>query len=229
MCARSPILRALPPVLTAMLGLGCVSWPQLLAAFQGTPSHLEARGPGTLFGSVECAAVDALIYAYFQAEVARDGRMRGGTIYATDAGYSYDEVAAGRGLLPRRVEYALGPRDVARFHFYPRTGKHDLDRKSEVASTADRRSVRFGDPLHRPLYILHPSLVIREYRGEDPKPVEVANLRRPAEPQRIASSLPTRVPGFCRREEPAYGRSILRSPAALAALRPIGPRSAPAP
>src|SRR5262245_26875760 len=189
MCVRSPILRGLPPVLTAVLGLGCAPWPQLLAAFQGTPSHLEARGPGTVFGSVECAAVDALIYAYLQAEAARDGRMRGGTIYETAAGYSYDEIAVPRGpLLPRRIEYALEPRDVARFHLYPRSGKHDLDRRSELASPADRHSVRFGDPLHRPLYILHPSLVIREYRGEDPEPVEVASLRRSSQPQRLAST-----------------------------------------
>jgi hypothetical protein len=34
------------------------------------------------------------------------------------------------------------------------------------------------DPLHRPLYILHPSLAIREYSGEDNETREVANLRR---------------------------------------------------
>src|SRR5262245_14142253 len=164
---RLLVLGDLALALTALLGLGCASAPQLLAGFEATPSHLEAQGPGTRFGSIECAAVDALIYAYLQAEAANDGRMRGGTIYATSAGYSYDEVAVGGGLLRRRISYPLGPRDVARFHYYPRAGKHDLDRRSELASEADRRSVRFGDPLHRPLYILHPSLEIRAYRGVD--------------------------------------------------------------
>jgi hypothetical protein len=42
----------------------------------------------------------------------------------------------------------------------------------------DRRSVSFIDPLHRPLYILHPSLTIRAYRGEDSRRVEVTNLHR---------------------------------------------------
>jgi hypothetical protein len=37
------------------------------------------------------------------------------------------------------------------------------------------------DPLHRPLFILHPSLVIREYRGrgDEAVAVAVADLRRP--------------------------------------------------
>jgi hypothetical protein len=188
-----PILRGLPPTLTALLGLGCASWPQLLATLQRTPSHLEARGPGTLFGSIECAAVDALIYAYLQTQTSRDDRMRGGTIYKAGGGYSYGEIVVAGPLLPDRISYALKPRDVARFHVYARAGGHHAKLTSERPTRSDRRSVRFGDPLHRPLYILHPSLVIREYRGEDPKPVEVASLRRPLEPQRIASALPTRV------------------------------------
>ncbi|MBW2541762.1 MAG: hypothetical protein JRF15_06695 [Deltaproteobacteria bacterium] len=36
-----------------------------------------------------------------------------------------------------------------------------------------------ADPLHRPLFILHPSLVIREYRGEDAEVLNVADLRHP--------------------------------------------------
>jgi hypothetical protein len=33
------------------------------------------------------------------------------------------------------------------------------------------------DPVHRPLYILHPSLAIRMYRGKGHELAEVANLR----------------------------------------------------
>jgi hypothetical protein len=36
------------------------------------------------------------------------------------------------------------------------------------------------DPLHRSLYVLHPSLTIRAYRGIESKAVEVASLRSPA-------------------------------------------------
>jgi hypothetical protein len=53
------------------------------------------------------------------------------------------------------------------------------NRANERLSRVDRRSVSFIDPLHRPLYILHPSLTIRAYRGEDSQRVEVTNLSRP--------------------------------------------------
>jgi hypothetical protein len=39
--------------------------------------------------------------------------------------------------------------------------------------------VTVTDPLHRPLFILHPSLVIREYRGRDDEALAVADLRHP--------------------------------------------------
>jgi hypothetical protein len=38
--------------------------------------------------------------------------------------------------------------------------------------------VTVEDPLHRPLYVLHPSLTIREYRGERLALTDVADLRR---------------------------------------------------
>jgi hypothetical protein len=52
------------------------------------------------------------------------------------------------------------------------------NRANEWASRVDRRSVSAIDPLHRPLYILHPSLAIRAYRGEGAQRAEVANLRK---------------------------------------------------
>jgi hypothetical protein len=61
---------------------------------------------------------------------------------------------------------------------YPRvTIKNQRASRSERVSRADRRSVNFTDPLHRPLFILHPSLKIREYRGGKYETVEVADLR----------------------------------------------------
>lgn len=171
-------------VVPSLLCLGCAAVPQLLSAFQATPTHLEARGPGALFTSIDAAAVDALTYAYLQAQTARDGRMRGGTIYTAGGGYSYDEVAVAGPLAPHRISYALEPRDVARFHVYARVGGHDL--LSERPTRSDRRSVRFVDPLHRPLYILHPSLVIRVFGGGDGELVDVADLRHPAQGLLIA-------------------------------------------
>ena len=178
--------------LTAWLGLGCAQVPPPRAAFQNAPPHLEAQGPGTVFGGVECAVVDALIYAYRQAQTTRDGRMRGGTIYTTNEGYRYDEIVVGG---RNRVSYSLKPQDVARFHVYAPV--RNVNGIPERLTRADRRSVRFVDPLHRPLYVLHPSLAIRAYRGEDLEIVQVANLRRPARPQRVAAAVPARAHGSC--------------------------------
>ena len=146
---------------------------------------LEVRGPGAVFASIEAAAVDALTYAYLQAEAAHDTElMRGGTIHATRGGYSYGEIRVARPLRANKIDLTLGPQDVARFHIYPRGG-YDANRINERPSRADRRSVDVIDPVHRPLYILHPSLAIRVYRGKGHELAEVANLRRPR-PSRAA-------------------------------------------
>ena len=80
----------------------------------------------------------------------------------------------------RRIEYAFAPQDVARFHFYPAHADHDVNRISERLSAKDWRSVSVIDPLHRSLYVLHPSLAIRAYRGAESVVEEVASLRGPA-------------------------------------------------
>jgi hypothetical protein len=168
--------------LTALLGLGCASpYSPLtrLAAFETPSLRLEAQGPGTLFPSVESAAVDALTYSYLQALDERGAeRLRAGTIYRVGTDYRYDEVHRASVLQRHRISYTLKPRDVARFHSYPRDRDFFTNRANERPSQVDRRSVSVVDPLHRPLYILHPSLAIREYSGEDNETREVANLRR---------------------------------------------------
>ena len=141
---------------------------------------LRARGPGALFASIEAAAVDALTYAHLQALEARDtARIRGGTIYVVDGRYSYGQIQLGNPLTPHRLSYRFGPQEVARFHAYPVYPNPLTNRANERPSRADRRSVGFVDPLHRPLYVLHPSLAIRVYRGEGFERAEVANLRHP--------------------------------------------------
>jgi len=156
---------------------GCAPMASFLKGLENKP--LEAWGPGTVFPSVEAAAVDALIYAYLQAIDARDvQRMRTGTIYSVDGGYSYDEIHTAPELLTYRTAYSLKQRDVARFHVYPITGSSEVNHSNERPSQTDRRSIR-EDPLHRPLFILHPSLVIREYRGNGERAIMVADLRRP--------------------------------------------------
>jgi hypothetical protein len=106
--------------------------------------------------------------------------MRAGTIERSGAGYTYREIHVAKPLAQRRIEYLFAPQDVARFHFYPRHTDRDVNRVSERLSPKDWRSVRVIDPLHRPLYVLHPSLAIRAYGDADSKIVEVASLRGPA-------------------------------------------------
>jgi hypothetical protein len=144
-------------------------------------SGLTAQGPGTVFPSIEAAAVDALTYAYLSAKADRNReRARGGSIYATRGGYSYDEIRVARRLAPHRVTYTLEPGDVARFVTYPQDRDRRVNWRNEKPSHLERRGVTSQDPLHRPVYILHPSLVIREYRGEDQELTDVADLRRPS-------------------------------------------------
>ncbi len=153
--------------------------PAAEAGLSGGMQPLHARGPGALFTSVEAAAVDALTYAHLQARKARDtARIRGGTIYPIGGRYSYGEIQLGNPLTPHRISYRFGPHEVARFHAYPVYRDTRANRANERISRVDRRSVSAIDPLHRPLYVLHPSLAIRAYRGEGSQRAEVANLRQ---------------------------------------------------
>ena len=158
---------------------GCAPMTRLVTALDTQP-QLEIWGPGTVFPSIEAAVVDALTYTYLQASSANDtDRMRAGTIYRAGEGYSYGEIHAAKNLFTHRVAYPLKQQDVARFHMYPLATDRDVRYNNERATQSDRRSVAVKDPLHRPLFILHPSLVIREYRGRDEEVVAVADLRRP--------------------------------------------------
>ena len=176
-------------LVAALATSGCAPMTQLLAALDTKP-QLEAWGPETVFPSIETAAVDALIYTYLQARNAHDTeRMRAGTIYSVETGYSYGEIHVASNLLEHRIAYPLKPQVVARFHMYPFARDIEVNSGNERASQTDRRSVAVMDPLHRPLFILHPSLVIREYRGRDDKVVAVADLRRPKRVILIAGEL----------------------------------------
>ena len=180
---RNPSIPIL--ALTALLALGCAQLPTLssdfVAAFKTTPLELEARGPGSVFDSIEAAAVDALTFCYLQARESGDKElMRAGTIEPSGAGYTYHEIHLAKPMTQRRIEYVLAPQDVARFHVYPPHTDHDVNRLNERLSSTDWRYVSVIDPLHRSLYVLHPSLAIRAYRGIDRDVVEVASLRGPS-------------------------------------------------
>jgi hypothetical protein len=165
-------------LIVALAISGCAPMRSFLTE-RDTKPQLEAGGPGTVFPSVEAAAVDALIYTYLQAIHAHDAqRMRAGTIYSVSGGYSYGEIHTASNLLEYGIAYPLKQRDAARFHMYPITTNYDVNRHNERISEADRRSITL-DSRHRPLFILHPSLVVRDYRGSREPVVTVADLRRP--------------------------------------------------
>jgi len=169
--------RSLLLSLIAMLALGCSHLSNSRVAQDAVPPSLKAHGPGAIFSSVDEAAVDALTYAYLQGHAENSAeRMRGGTIHRAGAGYSYGDIHVANAGSAHRVSYALAPADVARFQIYPKVHDHDVNRENENISRDDRRTVAFTDPLHRTLYILHPSLEIRAYRGEDSTRFDVANL-----------------------------------------------------
>jgi len=163
----------------ALATTGCAPMGRFLTALDNKP-QLEAWGPETVFPTVEGAAIDALIYTYLRAKTENDTeRMRGGTIYRVDKGYSYGEIHAASRLVAYQITYPLKQQDAARFHMYPITTGHAVNRANERASQRDRRSVAVKDPLHRPLFILHPSLVIREYRDRGDEVIALADLRHP--------------------------------------------------
>jgi len=183
--------------LLALMGLGCAQLSDFrsdfAAALVSPPHELEARGPGSVFDSIDAAAVDALTYCYLQAQ--EDGSeelMRAGTIEPSGAGYTYTDIHVAHPLAERRIEYRFAPQDVARFHVYPEHTDHDVNRISERLSNKDRRSVSVIDPLHRSLYVLHPSMTIRSYSGIDRAVVEVASLRGPSQGQVWPSSFAQR-------------------------------------
>lgn len=167
-------------------------------AFQVAQLQLEVEGPGALFSSIEAAAIDALTYAYLRARNACDSNfMRGGTIHPVgEDQYSYGEIHRANRWSLHKISYILKPGDVARFHLYPVNRDADTNRVNERPSRVDLRSVSVVDPLHRPLYILHPSLTVRAYRGDGPHSVEVATLRRPARPGLFARKCSTQEPSL---------------------------------
>ncbi|MBW2716922.1 MAG: hypothetical protein JRD03_12635 [Deltaproteobacteria bacterium] len=183
--------------LVALMGLGCAQLSEFrsdfAAALDSPPHELEARGPGSVFDSIDAAAVDALTYCYLQArEDGNEELMRAGTIERSGAGYTYTDIHVAHPLAERRIEYLFAPQDVARFHVYPQHANHDVNRASERLSNKDRRSVSIIDPLHRSLYVLHPSMEIRSYSGADREVVEVASLRGPSRGRAWPSSFAQR-------------------------------------
>ena len=159
-------------VAVAATALGCATETRSrhLAAY-------ETRGPGTVFPTIEMAAIDGLAYSYKAGEqIRREHRARGGTIIRVEGGYTYAEREVAHHAAPMQLTYRLGPEDVAHFRVYPRTHDNHLNRSNERVSRIDRHVVDLTDPAHRPLYVLTPKLMVREYRGQQQGVTEIVDL-----------------------------------------------------
>ena len=170
---RSGHLAALSAVLLVAGSLGC--------AGVGAPAHpgtspidvfalassAPARGPGSLFPTIEAAALDALNWSHRGAQLRDRGRLRVGTISLTTEGYRYSESRRSQARFasnsPVGVRYELGPDDVATYIIHPRTNRPEINQHNERPTEREKRLVDERDPHHRPLYILTPSRKVVRY------------------------------------------------------------------
>jgi hypothetical protein len=147
--------------------IACAGLPLTARAADGGHAGLRAQGPGTVFHSVEAAALDALSYAHLEETPIDRQRLRVGAIYRVPNGYSYaapKRSAAASPLMAPSVRYRLRAIDVARYLIPPRGGRGRIDRLNEEPSVKEKQIVDELDPVHRPVYQLTPSLNIVSYR-----------------------------------------------------------------
>ena len=169
---RSSVLALLAA--TALTGSGCAvslttfSLPDPSALFAPSPAKapLVALGPGTVFPTVEEAVYDALAHAHALGTDKRvRTRVRAGTIRSVEGGFTYEDVHVADRHRPDFVRYALVRGDVAHFAVYPSVLDRRKDARAERHSMRDRQNVDRRDPLHRPHYLLTPSLRVVVYEG----------------------------------------------------------------
>lgn len=126
---------------------------------------LPAKGPGTVFPTIEAAATDGLAWAHMQQMQSRNRRLsRGGTVVRVADGYTYEPLEVARPAKPDTLSLTLGRDVVAHFHTYP-AQSHRIDLRNERHSSADRWVVDHRDKRHRPSFVLTPSLRVLAYYG----------------------------------------------------------------
>ncbi len=153
-----------------------------------TGEMLRAQGPGSIFSTVEDAALDALAYAHTKRFPAGRPQVLAGAIERVDGGFSYGALAVSRrssALSTSTARFRLGPDDVASFLVYSTRDNRRIDRLNESLSSSALRIVDEVDPMHRPIYLLTPSLNVISYDGT--KPQTIARLDAPRT-QTVAAS-----------------------------------------
>jgi hypothetical protein len=147
--------------------MACAGLPLAAGATDSSRVGLRAQGPGTVFETVEAAAIDALSYAHLEETLTQRRSLRVGVIQRVENGYSY--TAAKRSstsspLTASSVRYRLRSNDVARYIIPPHSGKARIDRYNEEPTRKEKKIVDELDPAHRPLFQLTPSHNIVSYR-----------------------------------------------------------------
>ena len=129
-------------------------------------SLVVPQGPGTVFPTVDAAAVDGLAHAHQVSAHSGNRRLsRGGTIVAVEGGYSYGSLISAKAMAPDLLRLRLDEQTVGHFHTYP-SQKGRIDRRNETHSRADRAVVDRHDSRHLPSFILTPSLRVVAYHGK---------------------------------------------------------------
>jgi hypothetical protein len=158
--------------------VACAGHPPSAAVASGARPGLRAAGPGSVFPSVQAAALDALAYAHLEARPADWSRLRVGTIRRVADGYAYSAPRRARAVSPLRtpsVRYRLRANDVARYVIPPHGVRARRDRRDEAPSSKEMQIVDDLDPRHRPVYQLTPSLKVVRYQRGGPA-IAIANL-----------------------------------------------------
>jgi len=193
-----PTLSVLGLILVAGVGCATATPQQEGRALVDVPSTLSP--PGTLYSTVDEAAIAALAHVSATTRRSDLGRLQVGSVVEVDGAFTWQ--AANRPARSRRDDWrpkarlSLAPDHVATFVIHPRTGDRSLDRANERLTQGERRIVDQLDPLHRPIYLLTPSGRIVAYsHGESAS--EIADLRpsrrggkRHAEKQLPTDALP---------------------------------------
>jgi len=132
--------------------------PQVASQQEWTPA-----GPGTVFGTIDEAAIDALGYAYLSSRSTPLLRRTSsaGAIRPVHGGFTYDEPTRGRKTREIRLRYRLAPTDVAHYRYEPRPSS-----EVDMAERKARSFVAGRDPLSRPLYTLTSTRTLRVFEAD---------------------------------------------------------------
>lgn len=172
-CANG--LRLLLLAGSASAWMGCASLlvsgdsPADPSAASASADQFDPAGPGAVFTTVEAAAADALVYAYLASRAQKNSlaAVRGGPIFPTQEGFSYDEPVSSSDGAMDRLRYRLGPEDVAHYRQFPASAGPGIISGAGKLVVSDRRVVDRRDPLGRPLFYLTPKRQMKVYLGAE--------------------------------------------------------------